>query len=157
MGAHCTWQNMHYRCPLENRGFAAGAGGWRRPLVSNHSGNECLLDNCAAVHNSTETCLSIYTLLMVLLCLHQQVITLHWLRKWVQVCNEEVHCCGTDAHITVGTHERLLMSPFADIRSRTIHWRQVECLLSIVHMLGQICVKCKCDFVVSITRAQEIL
>ena len=60
MGAHCTWQNMHYRCPLENRGFAAGAGGWRRPLLSNHSGNECLLDNCAE-HNSTETCLSIYS------------------------------------------------------------------------------------------------
>ena len=52
---------MHYRCPLENRGFAAGAGGWRRPLVSNHSGNKCLLDNCAAVHNSTETCLGIYS------------------------------------------------------------------------------------------------
>ena len=51
---------MHYRCPLENRGFAAGAGGWRRPLLSNHSGNECLLDNCV-VHNSTETCLNIYS------------------------------------------------------------------------------------------------
>ena len=60
MGAHCTWQNMHYRCPLENRGFAAG-GGWRRPLLSNHSGNEWLLDNCAAVHNSTESFLSIYS------------------------------------------------------------------------------------------------
>ena len=61
MGAHCTWQNMHYRCPLENRGFAAGAGGCRRPLLSNHSGNEWLLDNCAAVQNSTESFLSIYS------------------------------------------------------------------------------------------------
>ena len=51
---------MHYRCPLENRGFAAGAGGWRRPLLSNHSGNELLLDNCA-VHNSTESFPSIYS------------------------------------------------------------------------------------------------
>ena len=59
MGAHCTWQNMHYRCPLENRGFAAG-GGCRRPLLSNHSGNEWLLDNCV-VHNSTESFLSIYS------------------------------------------------------------------------------------------------
>ena len=150
MGAHCTWWNMHYRCPLENRGFAAGAGGWRRPLLSNHSGN-------CALYIIQQKVAWAFTLLMILLCLLQQVITLHWLRKWVQVCNEKVHCCGTDAHITVGTHERLLMSPFADIRSRTIHWKQVACLLSIVHMNWQICVTCKCDFVVSIARTKQIL